>query len=241
MKVYLNSITGYEDAFTALLMSKRSWTAEKQKEIQWMVWKVTEGDGTISDDIFGQHNLTMFNEWMEKLVKWKDHITLLKFIDFSFTVEGLHRGGQDDWDAHACRYYNRIIRTSTRLATFKENEMSDWYEGKIIPAMEACKIANIELPEMIEHDGYTYVKTVNGYIREDLKEDKDVLRGLYMMSIPSNFIFNVNAAEWAHVYKLRNAETHAHPEVRQLAEEIADLLESANPYFTRDLWLSIPN
>ena len=107
--------------------------------------------------------------------------------------------------------------------------------------MEACKIANIELPETIEHDGYTYVKTVNGYIREDLKEDKDVLRGLYMMSIPSSFIFNVNAAEWAHVYKLRNAESHANPEVRQLAEEIADLLESANPYFTRDLWLSIPN
>lgn len=245
LDVQLRSITGYEDAFAALLMSKRSWTKEKDDAIREAVFYCTEADGRLIYELYPNHKLEksrgVFDEWMRKLVKWKDHITLLKFINFSFTVIGLHRGGQDDWDAHAERFNNRIIRNSTRLSEFAEGEMSDFYKGKIIPATKACELLGIELPDKFEREGVTFVKTINGYIREDLKDDKDTLRGLYMMSIPSAFIFDINAAEWAHVYKMRNATTSAHPEVQQVAEKIADLLLEANPYFTRELWMSIPN
>lgn len=245
LQVQLRSITGYEDAFAALLMSKRSWTNEKDNAIREAVYCCTEANGSLIYDSLPDRRLEksreVFDKWMEKVVKWKDHITLLKFINFSFTVIGLHRGGQDDWDAHAERFNNRIIRNSTRLSKFAEGEMSDFYKGKIIPATEACELLGIELPYKFEREGVTFVKTINGYIREDLKEDKDTLRGLYMMSIPSTFIFDINAAEWAHVYKMRNKSTGAHPEVKQVAEMIADLLEEANPYFTREFWMSIPN
>lgn len=59
----------------------------------------------------GIEDLEKFNDWMERLTKWGwKHITMLRFIDFSITVEGLHRAGPDDWDAHAARFNNRIIR-----------------------------------------------------------------------------------------------------------------------------------
>ena len=51
---------------------------------------------------------------------------MLDFVTISVTVEGIHRAGQDDWDAHAKRFDNRIIRSSTRLADFSEGEMSDY-------------------------------------------------------------------------------------------------------------------
>ncbi len=37
MKVYLNKITGVDDALVSLLMSKRSWTREKEIAIRKMV------------------------------------------------------------------------------------------------------------------------------------------------------------------------------------------------------------
>ena len=165
---------------------------------------------------------------------------MLKFIDLSITVEGLHRGGQDDWDSHAKRFDNRIIRSSTRLARFG-NEMSDFYKDKIIPTDEALKLWGINLPESIKKNGDTYVKTINGYVREDLKDDNDARRGLYMLSIPSNFIFRINLAEFAHVYKERNQNSHANPEVKQCCEAIMDELNNAQPMFTRELMLEIKN
>ena len=84
------------------------------------------------------------------------------------TVEGLHRAGQDDWDSHAARFNNRIIRSSTRLAQFGY-EMSDWYGDKIMPTDLALEYLGIDAPEYVEKDGEKFVKTVNGYIREDLQ------------------------------------------------------------------------
>lgn len=244
MKVYLNKISGYEEAITSMFMSKRTWTRELEEEIQRIVAQMTTRDGKFYENMKYSfpENYAKFDDWMTKLVKWGQiHITMLRYIDFSITVEGLHRAGQDDWDAHAMRYNNRIIRTSTRLAKFGNNEMSDFYKGKIIPTDKALDILNIEVPDKFDLDGISYVKTINGYVREDLKDNKDVLRGLYMLSIPSNFTFKVNLTEYAHVYKERNKNGRANPEVKECCEDIADQIEEWCPYFTRELLMNIKN
>lgn len=242
MKVYLNSISGIPDALTSLLMSKRSWTPEAESEIRRLDRSVNNGDGTFTPLWASEDDIADYERRMKVLLRWgQKHITLLKFIDLSFTVEGIHRAGQDDWDAHAERYHNRIIRSSTRLAEFKKGEMSDWYKGKIIPTDEALDLLHMQLPETIEKDGVTYVRVVNGYIREDMKDDKDVKRGLYMLSIPSNFIFRCDLANFAHVYQNRNQNSAANPEVKMLAEECANLIRQYQPLITPDVLNAIQN
>ena len=159
---------------------------------------------------------------------------MLDFITISVTVEGIHRAGQDDWDAHAKRFDNRIIRSSTRLADFSEGEMSDYYKDKIIPLGVALEYLGIDTPKEFAKDDTIYVRSVNGYIQKDFENDRDVKRGLYMESIPSNFIFKCNMAQWAHVYKLRNESGTANPEVKQLAETIQDQIEKQMPWFNRE-------
>jgi thymidylate synthase ThyX len=237
MNVYLNSITGIDDAIVSMYFSKRSWTREREEQIRTVVERVNDRKGKC----LYRYDID-YSKWMQTLTKWGcTHITMLRYIDFSITVEGLHRAGQDDWDSHAKRYENRIMRSSTRLADFASGEVSDYYKDKIIPTDTALSELGVILPEELEHDGITYVKTVNGYIREDLKDSKDVKRGLYMLSIPSNFIFKVNLTEWSHVYKERCASGTAHPEVKQLCESIADQIESFQPYFNRELFQNIKN
>lgn len=241
MNVYLNSIEGIPDAMVSLLMSKRSWTREKEVDIRKLCHSVLDYDGSIRA-ITGRESYLLFEEKMQKLVKYgTHHISLLRFIDMSFTVEGIHRAGQDDWDAHAHRFNNRIVRASTRLATFGGDEMSDFYKDKIIPLDVLLSYLDIEIPEETTVDGKEYVRSTNGYILKEFKDDKDVKRGLYMECIPSNFIFKVNMTEWGHVYKLRNKDSHANPEVKLLCETIADLLYEANPFFTRKLFCDIEN
>ena len=233
MKVYLNEITGMADALVSMYMSKRTWTPELDEEIR----------GDWFDFDYGTPDKDAYKTAKERTTKriesfckyaWM-HTTMLDFVTISATVEGIHRAGQDDWDAHACRFNNRIIRASTRLADFSEGEMSDFYKGKIIPTAVAIEeIMNSHLPDVIEKDGQCYVKAVNGYIREDLKNDRDVKRGLYMESIPSNFIFKCNMAQWAHVYRLRNKNGTANPEVKQLAEMLQDEIEKQMPWFNRE-------
>lgn len=241
MKVYLNEITGINDAIVTMFLSKRTWTPEIERDIRKTCSKVISPIGKINPDA-PDVELNKVNKWIDQLCKWGwKHITMLRYIDLSFTVEGLHRGGQDDWDSHAKRFDNRIIRSSTRLAEFG-NEMSDFYKGKILPTDYILDFLNISMPETITYtDGYTYVKTINGYVREDLKNDKDVKRGLYMLSIPSNFIFKVNLTEFAHVYKERNETGTAHPEVKECCESCADLIQSFVPQFNRELLLKIKN
>ena len=244
MKVYLNEISGIADAIVSLHMSKRSWSREMEDEINNVCRKVLDIQGFLrpSEELTGfEKESAQFEEWMDMLIKWgREHITLLRYVDFSCTVEGMHRGGQDDWDAHAMRFNNRILRSSTRLASFGY-EMSDWYKDKIIPTDAALSHLDIKIPERIEVEGVSYVKAVNGYIREDLAKKRDVKRGLYMLSIPSNFIFRSNITEWSHVYKVRNAHGTAHPEVKECCEAIADLLESAHRQFNRELFEKILN
>lgn len=240
MKVYVNEITGIADAIVSMFMSKRSWTREMETEIRGVCERVLDRRGSICADA-APEDLEKYNAWTDSLVKWGwRHITMLRFIDISVTVEGLHRAGQDDWDSHAARFNNRIIRSSTRLASF-DYEMSEWYQGKIIPTDTALDMLGIEAPEVIEHNGERYVKGINGYVREDMKDNPDVKRGLYMLSIPSNFIFKVNLTEWAHVYKERNAKGSANPEVKLCCEAIADQISSLQPKFDRELFEKIKN
>ncbi|MCL1843872.1 MAG: hypothetical protein FWF79_08665 [Defluviitaleaceae bacterium] len=246
MDVYLNSITGIDDAIVSMFMSKRTWTREKEVEIRDTCSCVLEKNGCLKNkDLIlasGEANLLNdFTNWMELLVKWGwKHTTMLRFINLSVTVAGLHRAGQDDWDSHAKRFNNRIIRSSTRLSNFGY-ELSDWYKDKIIPTDIALKSLDINLPPTIEVDGIVYSKAINGYVREEFKEDADVKRGLYMLSIPSNFIFNVDLTEWAHVFKERNETGSSNPEVKLCCELIANQVESFHSQFNRELFLKIKN
>lgn len=235
MKVYLNEITGMDDALVSMYMSKRTWTPELDERIRDDWWRCYYG-GEPDNEEEWQKSLKETENRIKAFLKYAwIHTTMLDFVTISATVEGIHRAGQDDWDAHACRFNNRIIRASTRLADFEEGEMSDFYKGKIIPTDVAIEeIMNSHLPDAIEKGGQSYVKTVNGYIREDLKDNRDVKRGLYMESIPSNFIFKCNMAQWAHVYRLRNKSGTANPEVKQLAEMLQDEIEKQMPWFNRE-------
>lgn len=246
MKIYLNSIDGINDAIIAMHMSKRTWNATMDDEIRHMCTVVNTRDGVyVPKAERGDNRLDKYfdayHEYMTKLLKWgRLHITLLKFIDISVTVEGLHRAGQDDWDSHAQRFQNRIVRSSTRLASFSDGEKSDFYSGKIKYPFEAMKDMGSTIPdEYTDADGIIWVRTDFGYINKEHLGRKDVHRGLYPLAIPSNFIFRCNLTDWSHVYKERNAKSGANPEVKECCEAIADALIKAQPLFSRELFMEI--
>lgn len=244
MQVYLNEISGLWQAIVSMYMSKRSWTREKEEEILRLYELCYDRNGlnyTWHREVVEYPELLEFRNMMNNLFKWAPrHITMTRFLDFSFTVEGLHRGAQDDFDAHAKRLENRILRSSTRLAKYG-NEKSGWYKGKILTTDEALKHMEINLPAEMMVDGKNYVKTVNGYVLEEYAQDKDVLRGLYMLSIPSNFTFRVNCTEFAHILKERDKNGHAHPELKECVEEMLRLIQNEIPQLTREWFYSVKN
>ena len=238
MEVYLNHIDGVDDAIISMFLSKRTLTRELENEIRQEVKNCSAaGGGRLKAPT------DKLQDWLRKLFKWgTQHITMLRFIDLSFSVYGLHRAGQDDLDSHAMRMNNRIIRSSTRLADFSSGEMSSYYEGKIVTTDQALAALGIELPEILEVGGSQYVRGVNGYILKGMEKNKDVKRGLYMLSIPSNFIFRINLTEFAHVYKERNKDSGANPEVKRAVENMVDSLEEMSAGFiNRDLLMAIKN
>lgn len=247
MNIHLNSVTGIDDAIISMFESKRNLTREKEMEIRNEVAKHSQYlfDPENPDATLGriEEPSDKLCDWMEKLCKWgKHHITMLRFINMGVTVYGMHRGGQDDFDAHAMRLNSRIIRASTRLSKFFDGEMSEYYQGKIITTDMACKYLNISLPEEIQVDGKTYVKRLNGYILKGLENDHDVQRGLYMMSIPSDFITQCNLTEFSHIYKLRNYDSTAHYELQTAIESWqCQLCAASAGYFNRELLMEIEN
>ena len=95
MKVTVNSITGFEDAFVAMFISKRTWAPELDKEIRDVCDEVLDRHGFIKLNC-DVEALEKFNKWLGILVKMgRKHITLLRYIDISIMTEGLHRAGQD--------------------------------------------------------------------------------------------------------------------------------------------------
>lgn len=244
MEVYLNRIDGWDDAIISMFLSKRTLNRELEMDIRSEVAlcanSVPSNDRPVgmltcvTDDL---------HDWLTKLFKWAPkHITMGRFLDFSFSVYGLHRAGQDDVDSHAKRMENRIIRSSTRLADYSDGEMSEYYQGKIIPTDTALAFLGIETPYEIEYEGQSYVRGVNGYILKGMENNKDVKRGLYMLSIPSNFIFKMNLTEYAHLYKERNDRSGANPEVKLFTEMATNKLEEASMGFiNRELLQQIKN
>lgn len=245
MEVYLNRIDGWDDAILTMFYSKRTITREFEQHVRQAVYESTLQSpaygvvGALEDSDYWEE----VKGWLTTLFKWAPHHTTMgRFLDLSFTVYGMHRAGQDDWDAHAQRYNNRIIRSSTRLADFKGGEVSSYYEDKIVPTDVALAALGITTPDEIEYKGQTYVRAVNGYVLKGMENNKDVKRGLYMLSIPSNFIFKVNLTEFAHVYKERRKEGTANPEVKEACEWMVDWLEEASRGFiTREFLMSIKN
>lgn len=250
MKVYLAEMHSIEDAIRTMYLSKRTWTPELEEKIKTVVDHCTDRYGKpveLSDDDPLKEE---FNNMVNKLFKWgKMHITMLRFLDISVIVKDLHRGATDDLDAHAKRMDNRIIRSSTRLADYQSNEMSDWYKDKIITDDNALKILGITLPEEIEYNGNTYVKAENGYIIKGLENDKDVKRGLYMLSLPMTFTFKINITELAHVYIERGksqknggmAHGTAAPELQEMIEDLIDQIHEWYPQIDRELLLKVEN
>ena len=242
MKIKINSITGFEDAFAAMYISKRSWTPGLDRDIRETCEKVLNRDGSINSAA-NKESLDKFNNWLSMALRMgKKHITILRYIDISIMTEAIHRAGQDDIDAHAKRFDNRIIRSSTRLAEFTDDEMSDYYKDKIITDSKVIRaILGIDMPNEIEYEGCKYVKSPNGYVKEEYKNNKDVKRGLYMLSIPSNFISKINLTEWGHVFQERNEDGGANPEVKDWAEDVMNQITSFQKQITRDYVLSIKN
>lgn len=243
MEVYLNRIDGWDDAIISMFLSKRTLTRELEFDIRKEVAACTNKDPNNGPIGMLVNPTDKLSGWLTTLFKWAPiHITMGRFLDLSFTVYGLHRAGQDDLDAHAMRMNNRIIRSSTRLADFSHGEMSEYYQDKIIPTDMALAFLGITAPDEIEYNGNTYVKGVNGYILKGMENNKDVKRGLYMLSIPSNFIFKINLTEYAHVYKERNEKSAANQEVKNCIESATSALEAASALFiNRELLLKVKN
>lgn len=241
MKTHLLEIGGWQGGITSMFMSKRTWTPEMMAEITDICSKVLDKHGFINKDADAEA-YDKFCMWLNIYKNMgKRHITITKFLSFTCVVEGLHRGAQDDFDAHAMRLWNRIIRNSTRLATFDSNEKSEWYQDKILLMDEALKLIGITLPEKIEKDGVIYVRSTNGYIREDLKDERDVKRGLYTLSIPSNFVFECSLTEWGHIFKERNKYSAAHPELQLMVESVSKDLMACIPGLDREWFEEVKN
>ena len=50
MQIYLSSISGWEDAFQSMFMSRGTWTPELMQEIKAVCATVLNSDGTIRKD-----------------------------------------------------------------------------------------------------------------------------------------------------------------------------------------------
>lgn len=239
MKVTITEMHSMRDAIRTMYMSKRTWTPELEKEIEECCYCCLSGVGRPCKID------NRFDDMTNKLFKWgQRHTTMLRFIDISVIVEGLHRGATDDFDSHAKRLENRIIRSSTRLATYTADEMSDWYKDKIIPTDLALRDLNIMLPEMYKRNGQVYVKAANGYILKGMENNNDVKRGLYMLSLPMTFTFKVNLVELAHIYRERGSKSGgakgtAAPELQEMIEQLMDQVQEWYPQLTREYFLGM--
>lgn len=245
MSITLVEVSGIPHALAALKQSKRHYDLDGHLEDIQFYREVSDERGFIlpENELCADAAAKVVSD-LTKLAKWgagvdqgnagtwidAGHETLLRYIDFTFVVENLHRGGMDDLDSHAKRFDNRIVRSSTRLGKYQQNEMSPWYVGKIHSVEDVCKALGYELPESTEIDGQEFVKSPGGYVRKDLADDNDALRGNYPLSIPMSAIMKIDLFDLRHVYKRRNIFTHANPELKEYIEDLANQIEQAIPY-----------
>lgn len=96
MNVYLNEITGIDDALVSLTMTNKVWTREKEMRLRELVEVCTDRKGKYTPSDKFKHANDAYLDKVNRLLRFsKKHITLASFIDFSVTVEAIHRAGQD--------------------------------------------------------------------------------------------------------------------------------------------------
>lgn len=261
----LYKISGYEEAIMALRMSKgKFYSEDKAKEIQNLVHAVTDMQGFICTEYAYQQKMPTFNQFTGKIsgdyktdvaefkrllgltfnnaMGEQTHHTLMKYIDIAFFTEELHRGAQDDLDAHAIAFNNRITRFSTRLAEIGMVQLSPWYQDKVIPFGEVDDhILNkhrFGLPQTFERDGKTFIRTPFGYVLEKFAQipaknglAKDVQRGLMPLGLASSALWKSDIFNLRYVYKMRSKLTKASPELKEGMEQLADQIEQHLPVF----------
>lgn len=264
MKVHLVSITGYAEAINALRMSKgKYYSYEKLREIQQLIDLVTDDRGFLaSKELYKQQfetamwverertqkNMKVTGVYQEDVLEFgrllgltKDnamgqqkHQTLMEYIDITFITEGMHRGAQDDLDSHARSFNNRITRFSTRLAEIDRVELSEEYQGKVIPYDPDI----LDIEPFIKVDGEIYKATPFGYVLEKYAQvpakngrDRDVQRGLMPLGMKSDAQWKIGASSLRYVYKMRSKFTKTNPELKKAMELLADELEKHFPVF----------
>jgi len=269
MEFKLLKVSGYEEAILSLRMSKgKYYSWEKAQQIQELVYKVTDHRGfLLSQEGYDNKNAYMpgpldyeadvaeferlLSLTMNNAMGDQKHHTLMKYIDVSFITEGLHRGAQDDLDAHAIAFNNRITRFSTRLAEIDEVKLSTWYEDKVIPFGEVlAMVTDLKgehpLPFIIEAGGEEYERTPFGYVLRKYAQvpaknglAKDVQRGLMPLGMESNGLWKTDLFNLRYVYKMRSKLTKANPELKDGMEQLADQIEKHlpvfGPYFRKEL------
>lgn len=265
MEFKLYKVSGYEEAINSLRMSKgKFFSIPKAEEIQTLVWLVTDRKGFIcspqeyfqkldSINPFEQATFEKITGYYEKdLAEFErllqltfnnamgehKHHTLMKYIDISFFTVGLHRGAQDDLDAHAIAFNNRITRFSTRLAEIEDVQLSDWYKDKLIPFSEIGNYGYDEIPSVIYVQGVEYTYTPFGYVLPKYAQvpaknglAKDVQRGGMPLGLASNAIWKSDIFNLRYVYKMRSKLTKANPELKEGMEQLADQIEQNIPVF----------
>jgi hypothetical protein len=274
MQFHLYKVSGYEEAIMSLRMSHgKFYSWEKAQEIQNLVYVCTDEKGFLADPFTYEKKLLSLEgkrrelygkkitgDYLGDISEFKrllgltknnavgqfDHHTLIKYIDISFFTEGLHRGAQDDLDAHAMGFNNRITRFSTRLAEIPEPKLSEWYKDKLIPFHEAHKlICEIDtgrngnmMPQRLELDGTIFKYSPFGYILEkyaDMAKNnglyKDVQRGLIPLGQGGCAVWKSDLFNMRYIYFRRSKLTKANPELKLGMEMLADQIEKHVPVF----------
>ena len=246
MQIKLMSVTGLDAAIEALRVSNRNYTLQEHDELLQDVRELTDYRGFVLPK--AEHPNADYDKFMtslQKVAKWgagvgvsdyKDagHDTILRYIDFTFATIGLHRGAQDDLDAHAGRFNTRIVRASTRTKSiFEEAEKSEWYQTRIRTVTDMCRATGVDIPESYTDDnGETWIFRNGGYINSKYINEKninDYNRGYYNLSIPSDALWKVDLYDLRHIYMRRNQFTKASPELKIAIESLADQVEDAIP------------
>lgn len=266
MEFKLYKVSGYEEAIMSLRMSKgKFYSWEKAKEIQDLVYVVTDQRGFLATPkhyeakidaarITSKHG-KITGDYDQDVAEFKrllgltfknamgefKHHTLMKYIDITFFTEGLHRGAQDDLDAHAIAFNNRITRFSTRLAEIDSVQLSEWYQGKVVPIYQMqAHTSRMDIPEEVEmDDGSIFILTPFGYVLDKYAQvpakgglAKDVQRGLMPLGLAGNAIWKTDIFNLRYVYKMRGkVHTKANPELKEGMEQLADQIEAAVPVF----------
>ena len=249
MRFILRQISGLEDACASLKFTNRNWTEEWDDMMREHFANAFTRQGKYRYNIDNEKSIEFVEKQLELIAKYgagygnasyeAGHDTLLRFIDFTVVVENLHLQAIADLDSHAMRMCNRIVRTSSRNGNTTNSDLeSDWYKERIC-TFDKLFISN---PELVEHlperitvgsadapeDRVTMVRTLHGYVKEDLVGNGDAERGLYHLHMASSCILKVDLFNLRHIYKRRNPFTKAAPElaagIEQLAEQCKEWL-----------------